>query len=270
MMVRFASFIFSLFFLAGILSACAAEVIFQPASASLETAEQLHNQTSTLVSPEPEQPPRELKPTPISPEPEQPPLELKPTPVSPEPGRPPLEQTTALDPSPEVFQTWQDAYAWLLQESESKEFFLCDIDADEIPELLVGGPEDPNNNSHNRYYAYTYQDNQIVFIGDIYTRTDLWIDNSNGILGYAYGAGSGESHRYYMSHGMLCYDGDVIGYYYDNNGNIIDWFRGLDGSEIIVTDETEAEYRRIKNSYTVLERYDITETNIAKVIYCGN
>jgi hypothetical protein len=38
----------------------------------------------------------------------------------------------------------------------------------------------------------------------------------------------------------------------------------MDGSKIIVTEETGAEFQRIKNSWIELERYDITEANIQK------
>ena len=214
------------------------EALLLPTSGSSEIAEQPHNQMPTLVPPEPEQPPHE-------------------------------QVTTTVGHSSEEFQTWQDAYAWLLRESDSKEFFLCDIESDKIPVLLVGEPENPINISHKSYNAYAYQDNQITLIGDIYTRTNLWIDNSNGLFGYAYGAGSGEAYRYYISHDLLCYDCDVSGYYYDD-GKIIYWFRGSDGSKIIVTDETEAEYQRIQNSYIGLERYDTTEANIMEVIYGGS
>ena len=165
-------------------------------------------------------------------------------------------------------EEWQDAYAWLLWESICDEFYLCDIDADGIPELLVGGPEDPRTSSHKSYNVYMYIDHQIVFIGDVFTRTELWIDNNN-VFGYDYGAGSGEVLRYNMNFGILYFDGEVSGYFYDK-GDIIYWFRGSDGNNIIVTDETEAEYQRIQDSYIKLNRYNISVTNIIKIIYGGN
>ena len=167
-------------------------------------------------------------------------------------------------------QTWQDSYAKLLRKSSGKEFFLFDIDDDGIPELLVGGPP-IEMDKYAEYDVYTYKENNNVHIGDVSTlhSSSLWIDNNNGLLGYAYGAGAGATHRYFIDNGILCYDDEIYGYFYDNNGNYTEWFRDLDGSKIIVTEEIEDEYQRIWNGKVELERYDVTENNIKKVIHGG-
>jgi len=176
----------------------------------------------------------------------------------------------ALKPLSIETQTWQEAYAELLQELSGKEFFyVCDIDGDGIPELLIGGPS-ADTDKYAHYDVYTYRSYKIERLGEVSTLSSdgyLWIDNNGGILGYSYGAGSGGTYRYYIDNGVLCSDGEVHGYYYDSDGNQINWFRGFDESEIIITEEMEDEYQRILNSQIELERYNITESNIAKVIY---
>lgn len=175
------------------------------------------------------------------------------------------DAAAALRPLPIETQTWQEAYVELLQELSGKEFFyFCDIDGDQISELLIGGSS-ADTDKYAHYDVYTYKNYKIEHLGEVDTlRSDghLWIDNNGGILGYSYGAGSGGTHRYHIDNGALCSDGEVHGYYY-SEGNQINWFRGSDGNEIIITED---EYQHIINSLIELERYNITESNIIKVI----
>jgi len=98
----------------------------------------------------------------------------------------------------------------------------------------------------------------------------LWLDDNGGVLGYSYGAGGGETYRYYIDNGVLCYDGVVYGYDYDSDGNCTEWFRGADGNKMIVNEATKSEYENIWNSQIELERYTITEDEISMVIYGGS
>lgn len=173
-------------------------------------------------------------------------------------------------PSSNETKTWQEAYAELLRESSGKEFFLCDIDRDGILELLISGPS-TDMAKYANYDVYTYKNYLIEYLGEIGTLSwsGLWLDNNSGILGYSYGAGGGGTYRFYIDNGVLCYDGEVYGYYYDSAGNRTKWFRGSDGDNIIVTEETENEYECIWKSMIKLESYSITEDNITTVIYDG-
>lgn len=171
-------------------------------------------------------------------------------------------------PSQVDTQTWQDAYTELLRETTSKEFFLCDIDQDELPELLIGGPS-TDTDKYANYDVYIFKEDTIECIGSVGTLSwsFLWLDSNKGILGYDYGAGSGGMHRYYIDNGALYNEGEVNGYYYDSEGDCIEWFRNSDGVKTIVTEKTEDEYQSIYSRYIKLECYDITEVNITKVIY---
>ena len=165
-------------------------------------------------------------------------------------------------------QTWQDLYAGVLRESNDKEFFLCDIEGDGVPELLVGGPE-TDTGKYANYDVYIYKNNVTECIGDVGTLSwsCLWLDHSGGILGYSYGAGGGGTYRCYIEDGKLYEDGEIYGYRFDDNGTQVEWFRGRDGNEIIVTEETEDEYQSILDAHIEIQRSDITEANILKVIY---
>lgn len=168
------------------------------------------------------------------------------------------------------YKTWQDAYAELLQDCSGAEFYICDIDCDGSPELLIGGPV-VNMGKYADYDVYTYRDNIVKCLGTAETLSwsSFWLDGNCGILGYSYGAGGGGTYRYYIDNDALCYDGEVDGYYYDSEDNCIEWFRGADGSKIIVTEETKYEYERIWNSMIELERYTVNNDTILKVIYGG-
>ncbi len=163
---------------------------------------------------------------------------------------------------------WQDTYADLLKKSIGNNFYLCDIDSDGTPELLIGGPSS-DTYKYDEYDIYTYKNNQAECLGTIGTLrwSSFWLDGNCGILGYSYGAGGGGTFRYYIDDGVLYDDGGVNGYYYDSNGNCIEWFRGPDKSEIIVTEENKFEYERIWESMIGLERYIATDDTIATVIY---
>ena len=186
----------------------------------------------------------------------------------PESAQPRHSLTSTLMPPTIETKTWQDAYAALLRGTSDKFFFLCDIDRNEIPELLIGGPQ-TETDKYADYDVYIFKNYVIKCIGTVGTLRlgYLWLDNNGGILGYAYGAGGGETYRYYIDNDVICHDGVVYGYYYDGDGNYTEWFRSPDGSEIIVTEETEDEYQRIRKSNIELECYDITESNITTVIY---
>ena len=186
-----------------------------------------------------------------------------------EPSLPATETSSTgptLTPSPIEIQSWQDAYAELLRESSGQEFFLVDIDNDGIPELLVGG-QMIDWGKYAEYYVYTYTDNTLVHLGEISTLSwsCLWIDNNNGILGSASGAGGGGIYRSYIEGGILNYDGEVYEYYNDTV-----WFRDSDGNMVIVTEETEDEFQRMWDSLIELESYEITEANIARIVYKEN
>lgn len=168
-------------------------------------------------------------------------------------------------------QMWQDAYAAQLRGSLGNDFFLCDIDSNGIPELLIGGPS-IDSGKYANYDVYTYGDNTVECLGKVVTLSwsSLWLDDNGGVLGYSYGAGGGETYRYYIDNGVLCYDGVVYGYDYDSDGNCTEWFRGADGSKMIVNEATKSEYENIWNSQIELERYTITEDEISMVIYGGS
>lgn len=164
---------------------------------------------------------------------------------------------------------WRDAYAQLLRDSPDEYFYLCDIDGNNIPELLIGGPS-TDTDKYADYDVYTYRNNKAECLGTVGTLNqegNLWLDESGGILGYSYGAGSGGTDRHYIENGVLYEDGDVHGYYFDSRGNLIEWFRGNDGNKVIVDDETKDEYDRIRKSETELQRHTITEEEISAVIY---
>lgn len=190
------------------------------------------------------------------------------TAMPPEISELPFSPQPTLTLSPVEIQTWRDAYAELLRVSNMRKFFLCDIDGDGIPELLTGGAS-TDTDKYADYDVYKYINDTIECIGIVGTLSSgsLWLDNNGGILGYSYGAGAGGTYRHYIKNGVLCYDGEIYGYYFDGDGNQIEWFRGSDGSKIIVTEDTEEEYQRILNSKIELKSYDITEANIARVIY---
>jgi hypothetical protein len=169
---------------------------------------------------------------------------------------------------PTAYPSWQDAYAALLRQSSHEAFYLVDIDNDGIPELLIGG-QMPDWTKYAEYYVYTYKNNIAVYIGNVSTLSSshLWTDKDNGILGYEYGAGEGGTIRFYIDSGAIQFDDTIQGYFYDRDGNFTVWFRGADGSMVIVTKETEDEYLRILNSQIELESHAITEDNIEKIIY---
>ena len=133
---------------------------------------------------------------------------------------------------------------------------------------MIGGPS-TDTDKYANYDVYIFENYTIECIGAVGTLnwSCVWIDNKGGILGYAYGAGGGGTYRYYIDNGALFHDGEIYGYYFDDDGNQVEWFRGADGSEIIVTEEIEDEYQYIWNNKIELESYDITESNIVKVIY---
>lgn len=164
---------------------------------------------------------------------------------------------------------WQDVYAEMLQKLSGNEFYLCDIDGNGTPELLIGGPS-TDTDKYSEFDVYTYRDSKAECLGSVSTlrSSSLWLDDNCGILGYSYGAGSGGTHRYYMEDGLLNYDDEVSGYYY-SEGNQIEWFRDMDGSKIIVTDENRNEHDRIWKSLRSLERYIVTDETIQTVIYGG-
>lgn len=165
---------------------------------------------------------------------------------------------------------WQDVYAGMLQELSGNEFYLCDIDESGIPELLIGGLS-TDTDKYSEFNVYTYKDSKVECIGKVATLrfSSLWLDDNCGILGYSYGAGSGGTYRYCIDNGFLNYDDEVSGYYYDGEGNHIEWFRGKDGSEIIVTEENRNEYDESWKSLRELERYVVVDETIRTVIYGG-
>ena len=153
-------------------------------------------------------------------------------------------------------QMWQDAYAEMLRDLSGNDFYLCDIDENGIPELLIGGPS-TDTDKHTEFDVYTYKERKAECLGTVSTLrwSSFWLDENGGILGYSYGAGAGGTYRYYIDNDILCYDGEVSGYYYDSEGIYIEWFKGSDGSDIIITDENRHENENILNSMRVLERY---------------
>lgn len=180
------------------------------------------------------------------------------------------QQSEAEESSDLLGQTWQDAYADMLRKSLGNLFYLCDIDSDGISELLLGGPSS-DTDKMAEFEVYGYKSNLVESLGTVATLrwSSLWLDDHGGILGYAYGAGGGGTYRYYINNDILCYDDEVEGYSYDLEGNEIRWFRGLDGSRIVVTKENESEYDTIWKRWVTLERYIASEDTISTVIYGG-
>lgn len=164
--------------------------------------------------------------------------------------------------------SWQDDYAELLRKSDSEKFYLCDIDENGTLELLVGGVL-ADWSKYQEYDVYTYKNNAIVHIGVISTLSSgsLWLDNNRGILGYAYGAGSGGTYRYYIDNDELCYDDEVYGYNYTLSGEQTEWFRDADGNKKILSEETEQEFQVLWGNNITLEGYEINESSIKEVIY---
>ena len=158
----------------------------------------------------------------------------------------------------------------MLQGLSGNEFYLCDIDGNGIPELLIGGPS-TDTDKHSEFDVYTYRDSKAEHLGEISTLrwSSLWLDDDCGILGYSYGAGAGGTYRYYIDNDLLNYDDEVSGYYYNSEGNRTEWFRGVDGSQIIVTDENQDEYNKSWQSLHTLERYIVSDEAIRAVIYEG-
>lgn len=162
--------------------------------------------------------------------------------------------------------SWQYYYAKLLRKSEGV-FLLCDIDGNEIPELLIG--DTANNNKYSEYDLYNFINGDVKFLDTISTisSSNFQLDNYGGILCYDYGAGGGGTHRFNIKNNNLYNDGEVYGYYFDDAGNQIEWFLDSLGNEIIVTEESLEEYNNIWQNAIELHFTEITEENISNIVY---